>query len=99
MSNITVKIGETTLDTKKVLGLLMTLIIAVSSIISGVMVYTGRWTPEQSGDFESMIQRLVQDMNLTYQQVIDALQIEVGSTLFGLAGDYSYLITHPLGET
>jgi parallel beta-helix repeat protein len=37
-------------------------------------------------------------MNLTYSQVTNALTLEVGSTLSTLAGTYSYLIMHPLGD-
>jgi hypothetical protein len=83
---------------KKTLAAIMTITLAVSSIISGVMVYTGHWTPEQGEAFKTMVQQVMKDMNLTYQQVMDALQVEVGSTFYGLQNEYSYLVSHPLGD-
>lgn len=56
-------------------------------------------TPQQSQVTQSLIQQLMKDANLTYAQVSDALNIEVGSSLSSLAGPYSYMVSHPLGDT
>jgi len=85
---------------KKTIVMIVSLVFSMFTMIA---VNQGWITPQQrlilNAETESMIQQLMPDLNLSYQQVVNGLTQEVGSSLSGLAGPYSYMISHPLGDT
>ena len=60
----------------------------------------------QQSDLNKQLDALIKEQNeqivqlkQTIADLNATLQIEVGSTLYGLAGDFSYMIAHPYGDT
>jgi hypothetical protein len=74
-------------------------IMVIISLLAAYHVITPQQQLQLNAATESMIQQLMPDLNLTYQQVVNGLTQQVGSGLSGLAGPYGYLVCHPLGDT
>jgi hypothetical protein len=98
MSNTTTQNGKN-FDKK----LMVLILVGALTLFNTIALNQGWITPQQNlilnAQTESMIQQLMPDLNLTYDQVVKGLTLEVGSSLSGLAGPYSYMIAHPLGDT
>lgn len=70
------------------------------SIFTSLAVSQGWISPQQKIVLDQeLINQISRDLNLTFDQVETALSLQVGSTIYGLQQPYSYVLSHPLGDT